>query len=428
MTPAHDAAGRKNMVLLIQLRWLAVVGQVATIAGAAWLLDIVLPLAQMGALLGVLVLLNLFSLLRLRNPAEVQNEELLPALVLDVVALTGQLYLSGGATNPFIWIYLLQVTLSAVLLEAWSAWVVAAICAVSFGLLTLFYLPLALPPQHIHELFSLHIQGMVVCFVLDATLLLVFLIRIADNLRARDAGLADLRQQAAEEDHIVRMGLLASGAAHELGTPLATMSVILNDWKRIPALAKDPELAQEIDEMEAEVRRCKAIVTGVLRSAGEARGEGTVVTTLKAFLDDTVREWRETRSVEEFAYDNSFKDGAPIVSDTALKQVICNVLDNAVEASPRWVALSVARQADNLVLSVLDAGPGFSAEMLANLGKPYQSTKEREGRGLGLFLVFNVLRKLGGGLAARNRPGGGAMVTLTLPLSALAIGTHVHAG
>jgi two-component system sensor histidine kinase RegB len=428
VTPAHDAAGRKNMVLLIQLRWLAVVGQVATIAAADWLLHIALPLVQMGALLGVLVLLNLFSLLRLRNPAEVHNEELLPALVLDVVALTGQLYLSGGATNPFISLYLLQVTLSAVLLEAWSAWVVAAICAVSFGLLTLFYLPLALPPEHAHELFSLHIQGMFVCFVLDAGLLLVFMLRISDNLRARDTHLADLRQQAAEEDHIVRMGLLASGAAHELGTPLATMSVILNDWKRIPVLAKNPELAQEIDEMEAEVQRCKAIVTGVLRSAGEARGEGTVVTTLKAFLDDTVREWRDTRAVEEFAYDNSFTNGAPIVSDTALKQVICNVLDNAAEASPGWVGLSVKRQADDLVLSVLDTGPGFPAAMLANLGKPYQSTKEREGRGLGLFLVFNVMRKLGGGLAARNRPGGGAEVTLTLPLSALAIGTQAHAG
>ena len=87
-------------------------------------------------------------------------------------------------------------------------------------------------------------------FVLNAALLVVFVTRINRNLRERDAQLADLRQRAAEEEHIVRMGLLASGAAHELGTPLATLSVILGDWRRMPDFAADPELAEEIDEMD----------------------------------------------------------------------------------------------------------------------------------------------------------------------------------
>jgi len=271
------------------------------------------------------------------------------------------------------------------------------------------------------NLFSLHLDGMLICFALDAALLVVFVTRIARSLRERDGRLADMRQRAAEEDHIVRMGLLASGAAHELGTPLATLSVILGDWRRMPALTADPELAQEIAAMEAEVSRCKGIVTGILLSAGEARGESASITTLHTFLDDLVEDWRSARDPGNLSYENNFGDDVPIVSDTALKQVLFNVLDNALEASPNWVGFAASRDGATLVLSVSDAGPGFSPEMLKHLGKPYQSSKGRPGGGLGLFLVVNVVRKLGGHVTARNRRQGGALVTLLLPLHALMI-------
>ncbi len=112
----------------------------------------------------------------------------------------------------------------------------------------------------------------------------------------------------------------------------------------------------------------------------------------------------------------------PIVSDSALKQIVFNVLDNAVEASPTWVGFTAMRDTDSLILEVSDLGPGFAPEFLANFGRPYQSSKGRAGRGLGLFLVVNVVRKLGGMVEARNRTGRGAIVTLRLPLTALAIG------
>ena len=97
------------------------------------------------------------------------------------------------------------------------------------------------------------------------------------------------------------------------------------------------------------------------------------------------------------------------------------MIDNAVDASPRWVGFAARREDENLVLEIADRGTGFPPEMLANLGKPYQSSKGREGGGLGLFLVVNVLRKLGGRVGARNLSEGGALVTLTLPLASLAI-------
>ncbi len=125
--------------------------------------------------------------------------------------------------------------------------------------------------------------------------------------------------------------------------------------------------------------------------------------------------------MNDFEYRNLFGEDLAIISDSALKQTLGNVLDNALEASPHWVGLEVSRRDDTLIVSVMDQGAGFPDAMLRDLGRPYQSTKGRPGGGLGLFLVFNVVRTLGGNISAGNRPQGGAVVTLTLPLSALTI-------
>ena len=300
-------------------------------------------------------------------------------------------------------------------------WTIVGITAACFVGLMIFYRPLALPPDYYGMRFGPYIEGTLICFALNASLLVIFITRISRNLRAREARLHDLRERAAEEEHIVRMGLLASGAAHELGTPLSTVSVILGDWRRMPAIAADSQLLEEIDEMQAQVQRCKTIVSGILLSAGEARGDSPVATTVRTFLDDLVKGWRETRPVVQFTYENRFGEDLPIVSDSAIKQMIYNVLDNALEASPQWVRLDIGRESDTLVLTITDAGPGFPLEMLNQLGKPYQSSKGRPGAGLGLFLVSNVARTLHGSVSAHNRPEGGAIVTLRLPLESITL-------
>ena len=253
-----------------------------------------------------------------------------------------------------------------------------------------------------------------------------FITRIVGNLRARDRRLAALRQRAAVEEHIVRMGLLASGAAHELGTPLSTLAVILGDWQHDKRLADNTPLQEDIREMQAQVQRCKSIVSGILLSAGEARGEESVQTTVCTFVDALAREWRSTRSMPTFEYDNQFGADTPMVSDTTLQQMVFNVLDNARDASPDWVRLAVTRNADVLNITVTDRGPGFAPDMLSKLGTPYQSTKNRPGHGLGLYLVLNVARTLGGSVAARNLPEGGAQVTIELPLAAIALPSYTQ--
>jgi two-component system sensor histidine kinase RegB len=342
----------------------------------------------------------------------VSNTELFLELLLDVAALTVQLYLSGGASNPFVSLYLLQVILGAVLLKAWSTWALVAITSACFISLTFSYRPIALLNVHGADFLTLHIQGMFICFVLAAILLVLFITRIQRNLRARDA-------QSAEEDHIVRIGLLASGAAHELGTPLSTVSVILSDWQQMQKFNSDPETAQELTAMLGEIDRCRAIVSGILTSSGATRGEGAVRTTVNAFLDGLVADWRASHPSMNLDYVNGFKPDVPIVSDTVLKQVMFNVFDNACEISPGWMGVTACRKDDDLVITVNDAGPGFDSEMLTEFGKPYRSRKQTPGSGLGLFLVVNVLRKLGGTATPQNRKEGGASVTLQLPLASL---------
>jgi two-component system sensor histidine kinase RegB len=417
----ENAAGHDNMLQLIQLRWLAVIGQITTISFVSVGLGIRLHLPQMIAVLACLVAFNIASHLRWQEQRAVANSQLFLALLVDVASLTAQLYFSGGATNPFAFLYLLQVILSAVLLERWSTWTIVAITTLCLAGLSLFSEPLALPLEPGRSFPTLYIQGMLLCFLLNASLLVFFITRITRNLRAGDAQIADLRRQAVEEEHIVRMGLLASGAAHELGTPLATLSVILGDWRHMPEFNENPDLQEEMAEMQAQLQRCKTIVSGILLSAGEARGESALKTTISSFLNDLTREWRNSRPIASFVYQNRIRQDLPVVFDSALKQMIFNVLDNALEASPGWVSLEASHDGDALTLSVADAGPGFAPAMLAQLGKPYQSSKGRPGAGLGLFLVVNVARKLGGTVTARNRAEGGAVVQLTLPLAAIAI-------
>lgn len=416
-----NETGHRNMLQLIQLRWVAVLGQVLTIIIAHQWFGIALPILNMFAVLLLLVVFNIGSHLRWHEEKEASNRALFFSLLLDVGSLTAQLYFSGGTSNPFVFLFLLQVILAAILLRPVTAWFMMVITSGCVAALSVNYQPLVLPVNTRFLFANLYFQGLLVCFALVAALLVFFITRISSNLRAGDAYLASLRQRAAEEDHIVRMGLLASGAAHELGTPLSTMSVILSDWKRMPLLQDDAGMQADLDEVQTQLLRCKSIVSGILLSAGETRGEFSTRTTLRLFVDGLVDEWRGSRGAVVFEYEFLIDQDLDLVSDSMLKQMIFNVLDNAVEASPEWVALRVYQEQGLLNLQVLDRGPGFAPGVLDHFGRPYNSTKGKPGRGLGLFLVVNVARTLGGTVRPYNREHGGAGMLLSIPLRSIAL-------
>ena len=424
-------AGLKNLHLLIQLRWIAVIGQIFTIEVAHYALNLTLPTQEMLLVVACLGLFNVVSMLRWRTGRGVRNVELFLALLIDVAVLTVQLYLSGGTSNPFVFLYLLQIAVGAMLLRGGYIWTIVVITAVCFFVLANHHIDLPLAHDLIRGLASPYVLGLLVCFLINAVLIVVFITRIARTLRQRDARLATARQRATEEEHVVRMGLLASGAAHELGTPLSTMAVILGDWKRDPLISKDETLREEIAEMQIQVQRCKTIVSGILMSAGETRGEASTETTVCEFLDSLAAEWSRTRHVTTFVYDNQFGTDSPMVSDATLQQMVFNVLDNARDASGHWVALIAERTESALVITVCDDGPGFAKEILAEFGKPYQSSKGRPGGGLGLYLAMNVARTLGGSVKARDRADRRAVGPVPLPRASRTLpdshGENTHA-
>lgn len=410
-----ESAGVENMRQLIQLRWIAVAGQTLTIVLANCALKIPLALLPMLGLTVLLAAANLLATMALARKS-VLNSEVMLALLLDMTALTLQLHFSGGAANPFVALYLLQVVLGAILLPPLWAGLLAGAAALSYALLSVWYVPLMLPsPWRGAENDLLAIGGWI-AFVMVASLLVFFIARISRNLRARDAYLADLRQHAAEEEGIVRMGLFASGAAHELGTPLGTLAVILADWRRVPGIATDPELLAEVEEMQSEIQRCKGIVSDILHSAGQPRGESMESAAAIDFIESTVDAWRLTHPEAALTCKCEDVAGAMIAVNPSLSQAIWSLLDNAQEAGRTSLFLSARTQDNMLEIAVRDDGPGFPPEALAHVGKLYQSTKGA-GHGLGLFLAVNVARRLGGRLEAANAPEGGAEVRLILPLA-----------
>jgi len=427
----YTAVGLKNLHQLIQLRWIAVIGQILTIEIAYYSLQLPLPLTQLLTAVACLAVFNVVSFIRWkigkRKNLGVSTSELFLALLVDVAVLTVQLYLSGGIGNPFVFLYLLQITLGAVLLPGVWIWAMAAITALCFALLTQYALPLSLPTHFLSGFLqyfpSPYVIGLLLCFLLNAALVVIFMQRITDNLHQHDVQLSAIRQRAAEKEHIVRMGLLASGAAHELGTPLSTLAVILGDWQRDATLMQDSALQEDIQEMQNQLQRCKKIVSGILLSTGEARGEASTQTTVCQFLDALARNWHATRTIDNFVYENHFGTDCPMIADTILEQMVFNVLDNAREASPDWVGLRAERDAEHdlLCITVRDRGAGFHPTMLEQLGIPYQSSKADPGHGLGLFLAVNVARTLGGSVQARNCRSGGAAISIHLPLAAITL-------
>lgn len=409
-----DAAA-ENMRQLVQLRWLAVAGQLVAILFAHFGLGVALPLAPMLAVIGVLALANLLFTWTLRRHWVVRGELFL-ALLLDMMALTAQLHLSGGASNPFIALYLLQVVLGAILLTSTMVWLLVATSCLCVAYLGQYHLPLALPAGIGGTRVDLPLIGEWISFAMVATLLVLFITRISRNLRARDAYVAELGQRAAEEDGIIRMGLFASGAAHELGTPLSSLSVLLADWRLHPAIAADPQLADELDDAQAELKRCSQIVSNILHSAGQLRGEAMRSVLAEDLLTEVVSDWRSAHPAVTLDSRAVNLAGATIAADPALRQAISSLLDNAAEESPGTVEISGSVEQDQLAISILDRGPGFSDDQLERIGQLYQSSKG-PGHGLGLFLAANVARRLGGSLEATNREGGGAVVRLLLPVA-----------
>jgi two-component system sensor histidine kinase RegB len=235
----------------------------------------------------LLIIVNCVSFCRYKFQKNISDKSLFIELLFDVAALTAQLYFSGGISNPFISLFLLQVIIGAILLRAIYAWLIAALTILCYVGLSFNYQELhAFHHHESGEFFNLHLHGMLISYVLAAILLLVFVTKIIKNLQEGDQKINLLKRQSLEKEQIVKMGLLATGAAHELSTPLSTIAVILGDWKKMNL---DKNLLEDVEVVELQIARCKRILSEILSSSGKWRAEEVRIAKASEILDQFMK-------------------------------------------------------------------------------------------------------------------------------------------
>lgn len=406
---------------LLLLRSAMLVAQAVALAIAVGYLELALPWESLATVLVALAALAGIVALTLRSGRSVGILEFFAHLVTDVAALTALLYLSGGPANPFVSLYLILLVVAAIAMPAGYAWATAALTVACYGLL--FYLPAPAPELHLQHNFGLHLFGMWVNFVVSALIIAWLLARMAQAIRARDAQIAQQREEALRNDRIVALGTLAAGAAHELGTPLSTMAVILGEMAHDQPPGS--QLAGDIATLRTQVDVCKHTITRMVAAAGQARAEGGRAQPVDAFLRETVEHWRMIRPAASLseALDGTLPAPA-IVSEQTLRQAIISLLNNAADASPGDVELECRWDRERLSMEIRDRGPGLTREAAALAGRRIFSTKPAgKGNGIGLVLARATLERLGGRVELRPREGGGACTRLELPLARLSAQT-----
>lgn len=392
---------------LVVLRWWLIGGLTLAVLSAPTLLEIALPLAPLLALLSLMAGFNLVIQLW-AGMEDARASDLSGQLAVDLVAMAVLLYLTGGATNPLVSLLLLPVAVAAFSLPA--RWV-AGIAALAIGLysfLMLYSLPL--PIADAERATRLHLGGMWLTFVVSAGLLAWFVTRMTQALRARDVQLAAAREEALRDAQVVALGQLAAGAAHELGTPLATMKVLAEELVADLRLPEDART--DLDLLQRQIGICKEIVGGLTQKAGIERARQTV--SAATWLDGLLARWRTLWPRVSCTLEVAGAGTVPqILAEAALEQGITNLLNNAAKIAPEGMRVIIDWNERVLRIAVHDRGPGFPPDILRRCGaEPLPAVAE--GSGIGLWLTRAAVERRGGNLRLDND--GGGVATIELPI------------
>ena len=451
MSSAFAASGILRR--LVALRRISVLAQgLVLLLAVAWL-KIPLVIGPMIAVTVTLALFNLYTQWRLQQERPAGDDELLAQLLVDVAALGLLLYFAGGSANPFVSLFLVPITIAATALPARHAWFMAGATTLAYTFLMFWNLPLPPPQGEMAELdtllarasgvapehaghasgFALHVLGMWLNFVVSAVVVALFLTRMAAALKVREKELAAAREAALRNEQILALGTLAAGAAHKLGTPLATMAVVLRETELTHG--GNPELREDLALLRTQVDECKKILSQTLASAGQARDDTSAQLPLDAYLERLLEEWQLIRPrVTIQAVLDGTRPAPSVATDRTLEQALLNLLDNAADASPEGLEFLAQWDRSRLTINILDRGPGIDRDVAARIGEAFFSTKQSSaeslrgtngtsgGLGIGFFLSNATLERFGGRVELTPREAGGTCTRVTLPLSALGNG------
>jgi two-component system sensor histidine kinase RegB len=391
-----ERIGLARMVL--RLRYVSVLVQLATIAYARHRIGLELPYAALYATVAGIAVFNLVSHVWLRHRDEVGVPALLGQLGFDALALSVLLYLSGGPANPFVSLFLVPIALATGALDFVATLGLAALSCILYAVLIRHHVPLL----HVHGIdFDLHLTGMWVNFVLSTCVLVAVLGRLSQQLHEQRRRIAELRERALRDEAVLALGTLAAATAHELNTPLTTLGLLIDEAEVEPDAA-------DFAAMRTALRRCHTHVTTLVRLARGEHAESIRTVSIDALIEAAIEPMRLLHGDIRFDCTIDAVD-AFVRSDTTLVHAIANLLDNAAKATRATCANAVdvcARKTGQDVISIdiADRGPGVAEG----------SELVPAGLGVGLLLSNASVERFGGEVRRAARAGGGCITSVRL--------------
>ncbi|MEP5287187.1 MAG: ATP-binding protein [Alloalcanivorax venustensis] len=407
---------QRTLKLVQWLRGSALLAQFAVLLLAVFAFNISLSIEPLLWAWGLLAAAWVLSAWRLRQGWAVTELEVGGQLLIDIAELTWVLYFAGGSSNPFVSAYLVPIALVAVALRPRYGFFITAICISAYTLLLEFYLPLPHAPQE----FALHVFGMWVSFILSACLIAGLVWGMAESIRRRDQLIGEAREATLRNEHVVALGALAAGAAHELSTPLSTVGLVADELA--VELKDNARVKDDLLLLKHQIDQCRTSLSTLLASADHFRVEKGSAMTVDVFLKQTLDRWQLLRPEVNLTVSLTGDESAKLLSEPGLSQTLINLLNNAADASIAAGRSRVALQSwvdeAELVIEIEDEGTGLDEPARAMAGHAVFSTKPG-GAGWGLILSNTTLSRWNGTLSLHNRFQGGTLSRVTIPLPRL---------
>lgn len=409
-TPEAQDQNRINLRWLVRLRWGVVIGQLTTVIFARAVLHVHVPMAPLLGLIALQAVSNGAVELWGRRQATISTHLLGLVMALDVVLFTLVLHYSGGAHNPFSFLYLINIALAAVILGSRWTWALLVMSLLGFGTL---YLLTGEHAHHNHRIMELHIQGMGAAYAVASFFIVYFIGRVSRALRQRELALRREQERSEAAHRLASLTTLAAGAAHELATPMATIAVVARELE-LALRGSDPATLEDVALIRREVNRCKSILDRMSSHAGERAGEPFVAVSFGELIEEAVSKCSAPARVQVAM--NGLEEARLWGPREALSSSVAAVLNNGLAASEPEGVVTLRANRDPWTVEVADRGLGMTPDVRQRATDPFFSTREAgKGMGLGLYLAKVLLSRLGGTLEIDSQPGRGTTVALRWP-------------
>ncbi|MBA1201821.1 HAMP domain-containing histidine kinase [Pseudomonas capeferrum] len=403
------SATRQNLWRLTFIRILVLAAQAGSVAVAYWTELLPLPWLSLALTLVLSSLLCAFTALRLRLSLPVTEMEYALQLACDLLIHSALLYYSGGSTNPFVSYYLVPLAIAAVTLPWIYSLALSGLALAAYSMLLVQFYPLETLPMARDKM---QVYGMWLSIALAAAVITFFAARMAEELRRQEQLRAERREDSLRDEQLLAVATQAAGAAHELGTPLATMSVLINEMRQDHT---DPQLQEDLAVLQDQVKLCKQTLQQLVRAAEANRRMNLETQEVTAWVDEALDRWHLMRPETSYRFQRLGLGPAPSLAPPPdLTQALLNLLNNAADACPDDLEISLDWDVQDIVIAIRDHGPGVPVAIAESIGKPFFTTKGK-GFGLGLFLSKASVTRAGGSVKLYSHEQGGTLTELRLP-------------